>query len=297
MYVRCDALTNYLTGQGFGRNEERKNIWPADIHVIGKDILKFHAAFWPAMLLSANIPLPKTLLAHGHLTLNGAKMSKSTGNVIDPAEVIAQYGRDPFVFTLLYDVSLNADGDFSLERLGNVHNSMLIGAWGNLVNRVVNLSQKYGITTGKVSASLLEEWTKSDPDLDFETFLEHIPQTYLQNFNLQGYLQDRYRLVQKANELITKTEPWKKYKDESTRAEAIEVLEFLLYVLKNLTLLSAPILTQGFSKLKSILGIPDLETIDTAYNLDFDTFKSLFACKEFALQLNPKILYEKLENA
>lgn len=109
MYVRCDALTNYLTGQGFGRNEDWQKVWPADMHVIGKDILRFHAAFWPAMLLSADLPLPKVLLAHGHLTLNGEKMSKSTGNVIDPSAVIDQYGRDPFVFNLLYDVSLNAD--------------------------------------------------------------------------------------------------------------------------------------------------------------------------------------------
>ena len=147
MYVWCDALTNYLPGQGFGRNDQREAIWPADVHVIGKDILRFHAAFWPAMLISAKLPLPKTLLAHGHLTLNGAKMSKSTGNVLDPEAVIEQYGRDPFVFNLLYDVSLNADGDFSMERLANVYNSMLIGAWGNLVNRVVSLCGKYGINT------------------------------------------------------------------------------------------------------------------------------------------------------
>lgn len=109
MYVWCDALTNYLTGQGFGLNANWEQVWPADMHIIGKDILRFHAAFWPAMLLSADLPLPKVLLAHGHLTLNGEKMSKSTGNVIDPEEVIDVYGRDPFVFNLLYDVSLNAD--------------------------------------------------------------------------------------------------------------------------------------------------------------------------------------------
>lgn len=129
MYVRCDALTNYLTGQGFGRNEDWKQVRPADVHVIGKDILRFHAAFWPAMLLSAKMELPKTLLAHGHLTLNGAKMSKSTGNVLDPMAIVEKYQRDPFVFNLLYDISLNADGDFSMERFANVYNSMLIGAW------------------------------------------------------------------------------------------------------------------------------------------------------------------------
>lgn len=296
MYVRCDALTNYLTGQGFGRNEDWQKVWPADMHVIGKDILRFHAAFWPAMLLSADLPLPKVLLAHGHLTLNGEKMSKSTGNVIDPSAVIDQYGRDPFVFNLLYDVSLNADGDFSMTRLANVYNSMLIGAWGNLVNRVVNLSQKYGITSAKAVPHLLEERTKADPDLDFQTFFDQIEERYLANFNLQGYLQDWYRLVQKANELITKEEPWKKYKDPATQEEAIQVLQFLLYVIKNLTLLSAPFLTQGYQKLKGILGIEVLQSIDTSSNLSREVVKAAFDLQEFSVQLAPEILYQRVED-
>lgn len=167
MYVRCDALTNYLTGQWFWVNEEWQKIWPANIHIIGKDILRFHAAFWPAMLLSAQIKLPKTLLVHGHLNLNGAKMSKSTGNVLNPGTVIEKYGRDSFVFNLLYDIALTADGDFSMERFLNVYNSMLIGAWWNLVNRVVSLCSKYGIKTAKSTPEYLEKWNSSDPDLSF----------------------------------------------------------------------------------------------------------------------------------
>lgn len=295
MYVWCDALTNYLTGQGFGRNDQREAIWPADVHVIGKDILRFHAAFWPAMLISAKLPLPKTLLAHGHLTLNGAKMSKSTGNVLDPEAVIEQYGRDPFVFNLLYDVSLNADGDFSMERLANVYNSMLIGAWGNLVNRVVSLCGKYGINTWKADPELLKSRNESDEDLNFDTFLQKIEARYLKTFDLQGYLQDWYRIVQKANEFITKAEPWKKWKDEATKAEAERDLQFLLYVVKNLTLLSAPILTIGFDKLKAILGIEALQAIDTSKNLDFSLVQSAFDLKEFSVDLKPEILYARVE--
>lgn len=253
MYVRCDALTNYLTGQGFGFSGNREKVWPADIHVIGKDILRFHAAFWPAMLLSAKIGLPKVLLTHGHLNLNGAKMSKSTGNVLDPNEIIQKYGRDPFVFNLLYDVSLVVDGDFSMERFKNVYNSMLIGAWGNLVNRVVSLCEKYKITQAQVDEKLLTEWNATDTDLNFETFLDQIEERYLKSFDIQGYVHDWYRLVQKANEFITKAEPWKKWKEESTKDEARKELQFLLYIVKNLTILSAPILTEGFEKLKSIL--------------------------------------------
>ena len=295
MYVWCDALTNYLTGQGFGRNDQREAIWPADVHVIGKDILRFHAAFWPAMLISAKLPLPKTLLAHGHLTLNGAKMSKSTGNVLDPEAVIEQYGRDPFVFNLLYDVSLNADGDFSMERLANVYNSMLIGAWGNLVNRVVSLCSKYGINQGKADPELLRSRNESDEDLNFEGFLEKIEDHYLKTFDLQGYLQDWYRIVQKANEYITKAEPRKKWKEESTKADAERDLQFLLYIVKNLVILSAPILTVGFEKLKNILGIDALQAIDTSKNLNVAQVQSAFNLKEFTVDLKPEILYARVE--
>ena len=295
MYVRCDALTNYLTGQGFGLSDKREAIWPADVHVIGKDILRFHAAFWPAMLLSAKLPLPKTLLAHGHLTLNGTKMSKSTGNVLDPEAVLEQYGRDPFVFNLLYDVSLNADGDFSMERLANVYNSMLIGAWGNLVNRVVSLCSKYGINHGKADPELLRSRNESDEDLNFDGFLEKIEDRYLKTFDLQGYLQDWYRIVQKANEYITKAEPRKKWKEESTKADAKRDLQFLLYIVKNLAILSAPILTVGFEKLKNILGIDALQEIDTSKNLNVAQVQSAFNLKEFTVDLKPEILYARVE--
>lgn len=160
---------------------------------------------------------------------------------------------------------------------------------------MVNLSQKYGITTGKAIPHLLEKRTKADPDLDFQTFFDQIQLRYLENFNLQGYLQDRYRLVQKANELITREEPRKKYKDPATQAEAIELLQFLLYIIKNLTLLSSPFLTQGFEKLKTILGIDSLQAIDTTQNLSKSQFKSAFDTKEFTVNLNPEILYQRVE--
>jgi methionyl-tRNA synthetase len=286
MYVWCDALTNYITWTGFWINDEWEKEWPADIHVIWKDILRFHAAFWPAMLLSAKLPLPKTLLAHGHLTLNWAKMSKSTWNVLDSEVVVDKYWRDPFVFDLLYNVSLNADGDFTMERLNWVYNSMLIWAWGNLVNRVVSLCKKYEITEWKAN----EEFAK-----DFEKLFNWIENRYLKPFDIQWYLQEWYRLVQKANEYITKAEPRKKRKDESTKADAINDLQILLYVIKNLSILSAPILTQGFEKIKNILWIEELKSIDTSKNQDVEIIKKAFDLKEFRVNLTPEILYQRLE--
>jgi methionyl-tRNA synthetase len=163
MYVRCDALSNYITGQGYAYDEKKFNeIRPADIHLIGKDILRFHAAFWPAMLLSAKLAIPKKLIVHGHITLNGQKMSKSTGNVIDPMDILEVYERDAFVFHLLYDINIANDGDFSPERLGNMYESMLIGGRGNLVNRVTSLCKKYSITSGKFNKQKWEVFKENN---------------------------------------------------------------------------------------------------------------------------------------
>lgn len=134
-----------------------------------------------------------------------------------------------------------------------------------------------------------------DEDLNFETFLQSIEARYLKTFDLQGYLQDWYRMVQKANEFITKAEPWKKWKEEATKVEVERDLQFLLYVVKNLTLLSAPILTFGFKKLKVILGIEALQGIDTSKNLDFSLVQSAFELKEFLVDLKPEILYARVE--
>ena len=173
---------------------------------------------------------------------------------------------------------------------------MLIGAWGNLVNRVISLCKKYGIEKGIAHSSIKKEWKNLTQNQDFETFFDTIDQKYLQNFDLQGYLQERYKYVQAANELITKEEPWKKYKDEATREQAIQTLEFLLYVVKNLSILSAPILTQGFDKMKTILGYEEMQQIDTSRDLDPELVGKALKTREFSVKLEPEILYQRIEN-
>lgn len=285
MYVRCDALSNYLSGQGYGHNDDWKTTRPADIHIVGKDILRFHSAFWPAMLYSANISLPKTLLAHGFLTLNGKKMSKSTGNVIDPMTPIQKYGRDALVFNLLYDVALTDDGDFSMDRLDGVYNSMLIWSWGNLVNRVTKLGQKWWITEWNL-------WEQHDWFLDYS--LDHYFWN-IKRYNLKKALEQRYRLVQKANEFITIQEPWKKYKDEATRDSAIKDIQFLLYVVKNLAILSSAVLVDGFEKIQQILGNEEFSSINTLQQINKKTLQTLFVAKTFKVNLNPQIIYPRIE--
>lgn len=285
MYVWCDALSNYITGQGYGINDNWQNTWPADLHIVWKDIQRFHAAFWPAMLLSADIALPKELLAHWFLTLNGSKMSKSTWNVIDPIEPLEKYGRDAFVFNLLYDVPTDGDWDFSSDRLNNVYNSMIIWAWWNLVNRVTKLSEKFEVTN----------WKKWDNQDWFDNFNLDTVNVFLKNHDLKWYLEKWYQIVQKANEYITREEPWIKYKDENTKDDAIECLKFLLYIVKNLAMLSAPILTEGFEKIKNIFGTEILNWLKTDETINFELWQKAFDAKEFTVDLKPEIIYPRIE--
>ncbi len=142
MYVWFDALNIYQSGVGFALNEkEYRRWWPADLHVIGKGIIRFHAVYWPAFLLSAGLKLPKSLFVHGYFTVNGQKMSKSLGNVADPLEFIEKYGADALRYYLLREISPFSDGDFSEDRLSQVYNSDLANGLGNLISRVAKLCE------------------------------------------------------------------------------------------------------------------------------------------------------------
>lgn len=309
-YVWYDALFNYVTVS------QQWWFWSEDtekVHILGKDIVRFHAIFWPAMLQSAEMALPNHEYVTWYFTVDGQKMSKSLGNVVDPVEMVQKYDRDAVVFMLMYDVPIWSDGDFSEERLGNLYDSMLIGAWGNLVNRVVSLCSKYEIKEGKCDKDIGSLfWEVTIMPFIANLFMEHnevlsdvyawswfrssiIEEKYLNSGNLQWYLQDWYKLVQSANEFITKAEPWKKYKDESTKEEAISDLQFLLYIVKNLALLSAPFLVNGFAKIQTMFGNELLSKVDSSKNMLNDDFQKAFDMKEFIVDLKPEIIYKKVE--
>jgi len=288
-YVWFDALLNYIT---VCQNQE-VNFWDDDtqiVHILGKDIVKFHATYWPAMLESAGYRFPDQEFVTGYLTVDGQKMSKSLWNIVDPVQLVHEYDRDAVVFYLLYDAPIGVDGDFSWERFAGTYESALIGAWGNLVNRVTSLCSKYEITEAKL-------W-------NYEDFLagltpELLDQKYLQSWDFQWYLQEWYALVQSANWFITRAEPRKKYKDEATKQEALDALAFLLYIVKNLALLSAPILVNGFAKIQNILGNETLSAIDSSkdYAVWSTAFAETFAMKEFTVNLKPEIIYQRKEKA
>jgi len=294
-YVWYDALFNYVTvcQQDNFRSQDTEII-----HVLGKDISRFHAIFRPAMLMSTQLPLPDKEFITWFFTVDGQKMSKSLGNTIDPVAMVKKYNRDAVIFNLLYDVPIGADGDFSEERLDKVYESMLIGGWGNLVNRIISLCKKYEITEGKCRDTDLERLYENNDNPLFELFktgldTHKIQEIYLANADIQSYLQNRYQLVQKANEFITKAEPWVKRKNPDTKQDAENDLKFLLYIIKNLALLSAPVLVNGFAKIQDMFGNEDLLKINSAKNTMNDDFKTVFDMEQFTVNLNPQIIYQK----
>ena len=296
-YVWYDALFNYVT---ISRDAWFRDTETQIIHILGKDIVRFHGVFWPAMLMSVDYRLPNTEFVTGFFTVDGQKMSKSLGNVIDPVQVVDDYDRDAVIFNLLYDVPIGADGDFSVERLANLYESMLIWWRWNLVHRVTSLCKKYGITTGKFNKQkreIFKETTNSKLINYFEDGWDgaKIEEQYLKKADIKWYLDDWYQLVQRANEYITTAEPWIKYKNEETKSEALADLQFLLYILKNIALFSAPILVNGFKKIQTILGNEEFSSIDSTINNADTTFKVVFDMEDFPVNLNPKIIYKKKE--
>lgn len=284
-YVWFDALLNYVTvcqQDGFWTKETEK------IHVLGKDISRFHAIYWLAMLESAGLPTPDKEIVTGFFTVDGQKMSKSLGNVVNPVEVVEKYGRDALVFYLLYDIPIGTDGDFSWERFHNSYDAILCNSWGNLVNRVVTLCKKNDLISGVLDSSLGSEWQS------WFDWAKDIEVNYLSQAQLKLYLDNWYKTVQKANEYMQIEQPWTKLKDEKTRQEGIKDLQFLLWVVKQLAVLSAPILVDGFTKMQGILGNEDISTLDSSLHSEWQ-FEKILAMEEFAVDLQPEILYQRVE--
>ena len=300
-YVWFDALFNYITV--CYRNGENGKFWDNDtyiLHILWKDIVKFHATYWPAMLEATWNRFPDQEFVTWYLTVDGQKMSKSLGNVVDPIQVSRDYDRDALVFYLLNDVPLGSDWDFSWERFNWTWEKILIWWWGNLVNRVSNLWKKYWITEWKFDQNRWNSFKEGLSDFSLLSIIEGewdneiMEKTYLENANTKAFVEDWYRLVQAANEYISKAEPWKKYKEESTKQEALDDLSFLLWIIKQLGLVAAPLLINWFAHLQNILGNAEIQAIDTSKNEKSD-FKSIFDAKSYSVNLNPEIMYQRKE--
>jgi len=196
IYVWFEALLNYVSGAKTGK----KNYWPADLHIIGKEISWFHCVIWPAMLLSAGIELPKRVFAHGWLTVNGQKMSKSLGNVIDPKYLCAKYSTDVVRYMLVREIPFGSDGDFSESSLKTRNNNELANELGNLVNRTLTMIEKY--SAGKIPAG------KTDSELQKQLHLEKI-KLQMENLELHSALSELFSFISACNKFVNDKAPWK----------------------------------------------------------------------------------------
>lgn len=202
IYVWFDALLNYMTAVGYGTDDAMFNkYWPADLHLVGKDIIKFHCALWPAMLMSAGVPLPKAVFAHGFFTINGDKISKSLGNAIDPHDLAAKYGMDPVRYYLLREIPFGEDGDFSEERLKLRYSSELGNALGNLLHRVLSMTEKY--FEGKVPAAPADSLLPSAMAGYWEKYF-----TSMDAFHFQHALEAAMGAAMHLNNDIDTVKPW-----------------------------------------------------------------------------------------
>jgi methionyl-tRNA synthetase len=237
-YVWFDALGTYITGIGYGSDEKTfQRFWPADVHVIGKGILRFHAVYWPAMLLSAGLELPKMVFVHGYITIDGQKMSKSLGNIIDPLYLIQKYGVDPLRYCLLSEVPTFEDGDFSEKVLMETNNNELLANLGNLVNRTLVFVKN------NFDAKVPDQGTLNDADRAFIAGQEKLRGEItgeLDNVRLKDALQRIMALSKNSNRYFQDNKPWESVKTDKVRTGT--VISVLLGQVKDLSILVEPYL-------------------------------------------------------
>ncbi|MFP4486199.1 MAG: methionine--tRNA ligase [Campylobacterales bacterium] len=253
VYVWLDALLNYISALGYGGDESKMEFWPAKVQLIGKDILRFHAIYWPAFLMSLDMPLPKHIAAHGWWTRNGEKMSKSKGNVVDPKEVADAYGVEPFKYFLLREVSFGQDGDFSQKAFIDRINSDLSNDLGNLLNRTLGMSKKYFDL--KVSSDRLRELFKDELN---EIDALKTTGGFLYEIQTNRYLEAIWKVLSLGNRCIDKYAPWVSMK-EGREEEAKALLVLIANILYKSSILLYPAMPKSSLKLAKALG----KNIDT----------------------------------
>lgn len=254
LYVWFDALTNYLTAVGFPDNGAMfARYWPADVHVIGKDIVRFHCLFWPAMLMSADLPLPRQIAVHGFTTLEGRKISKSTGNVVSPNELVDEFGVDAVRYYLLRSLSFPTDGDFARAGLIQRYNDELAKDLGNLLYRVANMLQRYrqGIIPPAGTPDVLE--------IDLQGVAVEAREGVekgLENWEIGRALESVWSLVRRTNQYLEQSEPWRLARDPGQQERLNTVLNSAAEALRLLGIYLAPFLPEASARILAQLGQP-----------------------------------------
>ena len=253
VYVWIDALSNYITALGYLNSayNDFDKFWPADVHMVAKDIMRFHAIIWPAMLMALDIPLPKHLAIHGWITMNGEKMSKSLGNVVDPFVLGERYGCDAIRYHILREMALGADSSFSNEIMINRINSDLANGFGNLVSRTVAMADKY------FGGTLPEDRLEADIDKDFisvVTALRDSVDKSIDETKIKSALEDIFKVVDRANKYIDETEPWKLGKNEADSPRLAAVLYNLLEAIRIVSTLLSPFMPSTMPQVWEQIG-------------------------------------------
>ena len=253
VYVWIDALFNYMTALGFENDKyhDLEAFWPADVHFVGKEIVRFHSIIWPAMLMSMDMPLPKHVYGHGWLVMDGGKMSKSKGNVVDPYVLAEKFGVDALRFFLLRTFPFGSDGNFSNELLIQTINMDLANDLGNLVSRTTAMVEKY------FGGTLPAERESSDADCDLKTMASTLRDRYeaeMEHFQFQNALEQVFKTIQRANKYIDENAPWTLAKDPANRARLATVMYNLLETIRICAVLLTPFIPDSAKKIFDQIG-------------------------------------------
>ena len=248
IWIWPDALTNYISAIGYGGDEAMfRRWWPADVHIIGKDITRFHCTIWPAMLLALELPLPKTVFAHGFISVEGEKMSKTRGTMIEPSQVLEKCSADVLRYYLMREVPFNGDGDFSWTRLEQRYNADLANDLGNLVNRTLSMIQRYrgGIVPKSGGADL-----RGDAEKTTATFSERMIE-----LDFSDALESLWLFVTRANRYVEESKPWALAKDAAQAARLDAVLFNLAESVRLISVLVSPFMPNMAAQIREQLGV------------------------------------------
>ena len=251
VYVWLDALTNYITALGYpDQQHDFKKFWPHAVHIVGKDILRFHAVYWPAFLMAADLPLPNQIFAHGWYTNEGVKISKSLGNVIDPVDLLEKFGADTLRYFMLREVPFGQDGDFSQQHLINRYNSDLANSYGNLVQRVLSFIAK------NCKGQIPQPGTFQETDMVLKNMIASLRETLdadLQNMAFHKYAEHIWQVISRANQYIDEQKPWVLKNENPERMKT--VLYTLVETIRQIALVTQPLLPKASSSILDQLAV------------------------------------------
>ena len=256
VYVWIDALNNYITALGYENDkyDDFDAFWPADVHFVGKEIVRFHSIIWPAILMSQGLPLPKKVYGHGWLNFNGEKMSKSRGNVVDPYLLSERFGVDALRFFLLRTFPFGSDGNFTNELLINTINVDLANVLGNLVSRTTAMNQKY------FGGQLGQGGESAELDNELKALAEEVMANYekqMDKFQFSAALNEVFRLLDRANKYIDETTPWILAKSEDTKPRLLTVMKNLCECIRIAAILICPVMPDSSKAILDLLNVPE----------------------------------------